>query len=246
MRARGAAAPSIPARTAPDPTLQLGGLRLALGQLSQVLAQYLAGWAAGNRVDERDAAPELLVVGDLALDVGGDVGLGEAAACRGREDDIGTRGLGVLIGDADDGRVGNRRVGDEDALELGRGDLEALVLDELLAGTRVGQSAGGGGDLAASRGRGNLFAIDKVQEIPFHAEDVAGAEPSIAGEGVPVGLGVVVVTLGDHGPLDERLPGLARLDVVIVVVYEPAPRMVSARPGRCLVFFLFTFYNGGG
>ena len=38
----------------------------------------------------------------------------------------------LLVGDADHGGVGDRRVGEEHRLELGRRDLEALVLDQLL------------------------------------------------------------------------------------------------------------------
>jgi hypothetical protein len=40
----------------------------------------------------------------------------------------------VLVGAADDRNVGDRRMGEQDVLELGRGDLEARVLDDLLCG----------------------------------------------------------------------------------------------------------------
>jgi hypothetical protein len=73
------------------------------------------------------------VCGHVVGDKLGDVGLGELlAGGRGGADDVGAGGLGVAVVDADDGDVGDGGVGGDEALELGGGDLKALVLDEFL------------------------------------------------------------------------------------------------------------------
>ena len=60
----------------------------------------------------------------------------------GLEDDERLRHLaGLLVGAGDDGGVGDRRVGEQHRLQLGRGDLVALVLDQLLEPVDHGEPA---------------------------------------------------------------------------------------------------------
>lgn len=125
---------------APQSKLRLRLKRLPLRQLPQILAQNLAGRALRDGLDEGDAAPQALVVGhvlrDVVLDLLGRNGRGflvslAAARCG---DDVGAGNLGAFGRHADDGGVKDGRVGEQQGLELGGGDLEAFVFDEFLCG----------------------------------------------------------------------------------------------------------------
>jgi hypothetical protein len=69
-----------------------------------------------------------------------------------------------------------------------------------------------------------LFTVDDVEFAILLGEDVAGAVPAVGGEGVLVGLGVVVVALSDDGALDECLAGLTAGHVFAVIVDEAGSR----------------------
>lgn len=113
--------------------LQLGALGLA-GRLLLVLedaAEDLAAGALGDGVDELDAALEPLVLCLVLLDVllygAANVGIGFSRGGGGLYDKRLGDLAGAVIGDGDNGAVVDVVVGEEVRLELGRGDLEALI-----------------------------------------------------------------------------------------------------------------------
>src|SRR5256714_13487517 len=142
--------------------------------------------------------------------------------CRGRQHD---EGLGHLPGQrvvlADDGRVRHRGVGQQDGLELGGGNLVALVLDQFLdpVGHVEPPVLAGRDDVASVQpsvsvdgGRGRL----RITEVPAHrarradqqlarltgAQPGAGAgidDPALdAGQGGADGIGAIWAGIGRH------------------------------------------------
>jgi hypothetical protein len=113
------------------------------------------------------------------------------------------------VGDADDGDVGHARVGHEERLELGRRDLEALELDELLHPVD-----------------------DREVAVLVEATDVAGVEPAVLVDRVGRGLGVAQVALHDLGPTDEQLALPALGDVGALGIDDAALRRRDGDPHR--------------
>ena len=103
--------------------------------------------------------------------------------------DVGTRDFGRLavVIKADDGDVVDKGMADEEALELGGGDLEALVLDQFL--DAVGDEE------------------DAVGVLIAH---IPGFEVTVLGQDRFGGFRVVVVALENVGPFDPELAGLPR------------------------------------
>ena len=96
--------------------------------LDQHAAQDLAGGRLRDLVDELQP-PHLLVRRDARGDEGHQLLRRRLAS----EHDERLRHLaGLLVRAGDDGGVGDRRVGEQDRFQLGRGDLVRLVLDQLL------------------------------------------------------------------------------------------------------------------
>ena len=129
------------------------------------------------------------------------------ASCPGLSDDEADRYLtGFVVGDADHRSVGHRRVGEQERLELGRWDLEALVLDELLEPVD-----------------------DEEVSLVVDVADVAGVEPSVVVDGVR-GRGRVVQVARHH--LRTAHPDLAvqiDADRLAVLRVDDAASRCSAR-----------------
>jgi hypothetical protein len=90
---------------------------------------------------------------------------------------------GLIVGPSDDRGIGHVGVAEQDRLQLGRGHLETLVLDELLE------------------------PVDHVQvPVRVHVPEVAGVQPPVRVDGRRRGLGVVQVSLHHLGPAHPDLP----------------------------------------
>ncbi len=117
------------------------------------------------------------------------------------EDDEGAWSFpGFVIGNADDGRIGNRWMGQQQRLELGRRDLESLELDQL------------------------LDPIDDRQVAVLVDEaDVAGMQPAVFVDRVGGCLRVVQVPLHHLRSTHPHLADAAHVLVVAVLhVHDPA------------------------
>ena len=97
---------------------------------AEVLAEDLARRRLGDGVDELDAA-DLLIWGDPGCDEVDDFLCGEVDAGLADDEGLGDF-LTIVIGDANDGGVGDGRVGEQHRFEFGGRDLVALVFDQLL------------------------------------------------------------------------------------------------------------------
>jgi hypothetical protein len=116
------------------------------------------------------------------------------------------------VGDADDGDVGHARVGHEERLELGRRDLEALELDELLHPVD-----------------------DREVAVLVEAADVPGVQPTVLVDGVGGRLRVAQVALHHLGATDEELALPALGDVAALRVDDAAlggGTVMPTVPGR--------------
>ena len=146
-------------------------------------AQDLAGGRLRDRVDELQPA-DLLVGRDPLGDEGHQL-LGRGLAL---EHDERLRHLaGFLVRAGDDGHVGDGRVGEQERLQLGRGDLVALVLDQLLEPVDDGEQA-----------------------VLVGEADVAGVQPALGVDRLRGRLGLVEVALHDLRPAQADLAALAR------------------------------------
>lgn len=105
------------------------------------------------------------------------------------------------------------RVREEDGLELGRGYLSTLVLDEFLEIVSA---------LLTSRraiGVAYLLSINNVEPTVSEHTDIARIEPSVL-ESLRVRLGVVPVPLDDQRSTDQNFTLLTGLNVVAVLVNQ--------------------------
>ncbi|BFO22469.1 hypothetical protein SHKM778_88570 [Streptomyces sp. KM77-8] len=99
--------------------------------------------------------------------------------------------VAVLVADADDGGVGDPGVGEEQCLEFGGGDLEALVLDEF------------------------LHAVDDEEPaVLVNVADVAGVQPAVLVDHGGGGVGAAEVALHHLRAADEDLAGRADAEVL--------------------------------
>src|SRR5690348_1956876 len=167
---------------------------LPIGRPKLELLQ-LAGRGAGELVAELDGGRGL-VAGDLGLAVLDQLVLGQRRA-RGLDHERLDRLAPLLVGDADDGDLGDVGMGEDDVLDLDRGDVLAAGDDHVLFAVLDGQIAIGSDEAA-----------------------VAGVEPAAlqASRGL---LGLLPVALEDHvgagqdlalavhveGDADRRLAG---------------------------------------
>ena len=114
----------------------------------------------------------------------------------GQRDDEGPDGLAVrLVGDPDDGGLGDARVPGEDLLDLGRVDVEARDDDEVL-----------------------VTVDDRERAVVAHDGHVAGVQPSGRVEHDLGGLQVLEVPREDVRAAHQHLAGITRLHVVAVGV----------------------------
>ena len=98
---------------------------------------------------------------------------------------------GFLVGERDHGRVGDRRVREQERLQFGGGDLVALVLDQL------------------------LDPVDDPQRaVLLDAGDVAGVQPAVGVDRLRGRLRVVEVALHHLRAADQELARLARRRVL--------------------------------
>src|ERR671933_2051153 len=174
--------------------------------LAQFPAEDLPCRRLGNLVDDLDRAgvlvgrhpllaerDELLLAGRLAL----------------LERDERLDGLAaVLVRDADDRRLADRRVAVEDVLDLARPDLIARGVDLV------------------------LLAVDEVEPaVRVHEADVAGPERS-AGERVLGLLGLLPVARHDHRAARDELADLARRQLLAVLADDLDDRVEDRHADR--------------
>jgi hypothetical protein len=141
-----------------------------------------------------------------------DLLLGDLRARRADDERLGQLLAAGLVAHADDGGVGDLRVADEHGLELGRGHLVALVLDQL------------------------LDAVDHgVAAVLVDDRDVAGVQPALVVEGVGGGGRVVQVALHHLRAAHPQLAALARGGVLTGArVDQPALRARQRQADRAL------------
>ncbi|EYT83418.1 hypothetical protein CF54_07490, partial [Streptomyces sp. Tu 6176] len=124
---------------------------------------------------------------------GGGAQLGAAA-----QDDVGAAAFAeVVVGDGDDGDVVDRRVAEDDVLDLLGGDLLAAAVDLVLAASFDDEVAAAG-----------------------EPDEVAGAVEAVRGEGARVVLGGPPVAADGVGAAGEQVSGLAGGDVAVGVVHD--------------------------
>lgn len=128
---------------------QLGRPPFLALHLPQLPPQNLSRGTPRHGVDEDHPSSQLLVAGDPRLHVLFEVLLGDASPCASCQDDVCARQLvSVPVpGDSHHGGIRDGGMRNEDAFELGRCDLQAVVLDEFLVPLRLeqGQAAGDSG-----------------------------------------------------------------------------------------------------
>src|SRR5699024_7861619 len=156
------------------PALPVGGTQLELLQL--------AGRGAGQLVAELHGRRRL-VAGDPLLAPGDDVRLGRRAAL-GEDDERLDRLAPLLAGHADDGDLGDVRVGEDDVLDLDGGDVLPAGDDDVLPPV-----------------------ADRDVAVLADAAAVAGVEPA-AGEDALVLVGEVEIALHDDVASGEHLTRL--------------------------------------
>src|SRR5206468_4084353 len=150
----------------------------------QVLPEDFAGRRLRHGLDELDE-PDLLVRRNLGRHEFHDGLFGELGARRPDDERLGQLLAALLVRDADDRGVGDVRVVEQHGLEFGRGNLVALVLDQL------------------------LYPVDdRVAAVLVYHRDVAGVQPPLAVDRRRRGLRVVQVALHDLRPSDPQLTGL--------------------------------------
>src|SRR5438270_631430 len=162
--------------------------------LLQLLLQDLPGRPLRQRLQEADRA-RVLVGGHPLLGIGDQLLLGDRLACLDGHDG---RDLFAqpFVGDADDGRLLNRRVRVEDLFDLPRVDVEAAADDQLL-----------------------LAVDDEEEAFLVLVAHVAGMEPA-ALERLGRGLRLLVVALHDVVAADHDLADVvlaARQGLVVLV-----------------------------
>ena len=155
----------------------------------EVALEDLAGGVAGQDVDDLDRLGALVV--RQALSGEGDDLVGVDGLARLRSHD-GVHGLDPLgVRDAEDGDLGNLRVGGDDALDLGAVDVLAATDDHV------------------------LDPVEDIDEaLVVGAAEVAGAQPAVLGDRFRRGLGLAEVALHRLLGAEPHLTRLTRRDIL--------------------------------
>src|SRR5438270_2575426 len=151
--------------------------------LLQFAAQDFTGGNFGDGVDEFDDV-NLFVAGQFAVGKGKDIVRGNIVALANDDKAFG-QFTGFVIGYANDGGVHDRRMLQEQRLQLGGSNAKTLVLDHL------------------------FLAIHDISEaIGIHVADITRIEPAIA-QGASRLLGDLPIALHDLGATNDELSVLS-------------------------------------